>query len=168
MRIFIYIFILSSQSFALDIFKRWESLQDDLANVGVTRNACIDREEIDQTTIQQCALDLCGAPKDNLSAFIKDFNYQQFIDESELESFEPYLEKVKEITQLVVDRNKKFVDQVKEKYPEGLKANFEEWKKDDFLSFSMGIASSLVPEVDLSKPLGQRLEIKVPKIKKPA
>lgn len=132
MRLIIGILILSSQSFAFDIFKRWESLQNELTNGGVTRNACVGREEIDQTTIQQYALDLCGAPKDNLSAFIKDFNYQQFIDESELVSFEPYLEKVKEITQLVVDRNKKFVDQVIEKYPEGLKAKFEEWNKEDF------------------------------------
>lgn len=165
MKSFILIFFLFANSaYAKDVLHLWLNSLSSI-NGSMTRNSCQNSSSAatqHQQLFQECALALCGRPKDVGSGIILDFNFDQFVEPENEAKFDELIPKIKEVYELEAKNLKEFVKAYKESAKNKTNINFSEWDEYDFENFSYRVYDRhLIEDIDYSRPVDQRISYTV-------
>ena len=131
----------------------------------IRQNQCISQEmeteERKRELALQCAMALCGPPKDTGSAWVTDFNFDHHLPANVPDRFPEVENEIREIVDLTLQDTNAFIEAVKAKLadnPQALVPNFDEWSDGDFGRFYNDLFAHHIDfDVDKTKPLEERL-----------
>ena len=117
---------------------------------------------------QRCAVDLCGAAKDNSSGYLSDSNFDQYVQEGAMARFSEVEKELNEMIEVEFVQNDAFIKAIKEELGKGRlrNQNFDDWEANHYDNFATRILSNhIIFGVDRSKPFNERVsyEINFPK-----
>ena len=123
----------------------------------------IPASDYQENLAQQCAIDLCGIPKDSPSAALLNYNFDQYVQEGAMARFAEIEPKIREAIESEFNRNAQFLEALEEKMKDGgLEPDYATWEGQDYEAYTWQLFNRYIEfETDKTKPFDERISFKI-------